>query len=387
MCIGYLTFLVILIAVSSYMARGFWRKYIKIVTPQVDRSSSSVDTYCKFSKWLLMSGFAFQLVSIGEYVYQIVLYSVMLNHYVNDSEDERIELNANSMVYWEFQLWESLFWPYILCQFAMVTCIFSEWAAMWFLVYVHKDASPEELLFDLENPTMLSAPGDKCIFVRQRNNTEAQGNYFQINFRKRERRLNSCIITMQVLMALISICIQFVEPAYSLIIIRKNEVDRAAKESEQRVEHLMIAVLARQAVLLLINILMLIMLTRILICMLRKNFWAEYNAKQREMCLSFSVMCIIIVFTVYSIVYSFSHIKVDPEDFTDVVNVMLDHDRILYKMGFYGLPFSLSITLCYRSPRDVLQDISKLDSLVQVSIFSVRKASKGRKEPLTRASI
>ena len=154
------------------MARGFFIKLNKIVTPQVDGDSETVDTYCIFSKWLMISGFIFQIVSVVEYLQQLVKYAIYMHYHLNKDAYDQETLKANAIVLLKVKYWWQLLWPYTLCQFVMIICIFSEWIAMWFLVYVHKDYDPDELLFDHENPAILSAPGDDAIFAQQRNNTD-----------------------------------------------------------------------------------------------------------------------------------------------------------------------------------------------------------------------
>lgn len=54
-------------------------------------------------------------------------------------------------------------------------------------------------------------------------------------------------------------------------------------------------------------------------------------------------------------------------------NSLILKENLLYQITDVTLPLLVTITLCFKSPRDVLQDISKLDNLIKASIFSVSK--------------
>lgn len=106
----------------------------------------------KAGKW-------FSVINAVDCLLSIVVYSFILQSYLttNDSIAEQKTLYI-------IQELKELFVFHDLFYGILIMYIFSEWLAMWFLMYVQKDADVDELLFDLENPALMSSQGDNNIF-------------------------------------------------------------------------------------------------------------------------------------------------------------------------------------------------------------------------------
>ena len=105
-----------------------------------------------------------------------------------------------------------------------------------------------------------------------------------------------------------------------------------------------------------------------LIILLKHYFWAEFEKRKREMCLSIITMVLIIAndsLKMADVIFCWTGSKIDNGDGTNKILM----ENLIYSMNDSLIPFLLVVTLCFRSTRDVLQDISKLDNLIKVSIF------------------
>lgn len=105
-----------------------------IQRPVENRDEFTVDTYCIFTLRVMQAGFIFQITLIFRCLSYIVINGLALYYYTILSDAE-IEKDTAYALYLA-QVWADLIIPFNLTYTVLIAYIFSEWIAMWYLMYV-----------------------------------------------------------------------------------------------------------------------------------------------------------------------------------------------------------------------------------------------------------